>query len=312
MVLAGGTGTAWHICKTIKEYYRSIYLIVCDTNPKHLVHSSVFANEFITIPPISSSGYENFMLNLFTEHHITILVPLIDYDLKLFSRDNKKLVAENIFSTAPLNSTFDTLANKINMKEYLKSIDIATPEIFKADSIEPEKEYYIKDIVGFGSRGAYSALGSTLNLIENNKLIQELCFKPEVSADVFVYKKRIFVLCRERIEVKAGVCTKARIFYDDVIRKIIEKIAHNIELPIVSCIQFMKNSNNEWSLTDFNLRPGAGTAMSAAVGFQCVRAALAIWLNNDEDVDSLLKYPIGTVYVIRTYQEIITNENNSI
>jgi hypothetical protein len=306
MVLGGGTGTAWHICKTIKEYYKFVHLIVCDINPKHLVHSAILADDFIAVLPIADPQYEHFMYELFFQYQVNILIPIIDLDLKIFCCNNKKLIENNIFSTGPNSITFDTLSNKKNMYRYLCEIGITTPRIFDESSINPEREYYIKDIIGFGSRGAYKTFGKTFDTTSHDKIIQEICRPPEITVDVLRYNKKIFIICRERIEIKSGVSTKVRIFYDKEIYKIIEKIACVIELPTVSCIQFMKNNNDAWTLTDFNLRSGAGTAMSAIVGFQCIHAALAIWLDAHENIESLLKYPVGDKYVVRTYQEIIT------
>jgi hypothetical protein len=307
MVLAGGTGTAWHICKTIREYYKATHLIVCDINQEYLVHSSIFADEFITILPIANQNYEEYMHGLFIRHHINILIPIIDFDLRIFSCDNERLLANNVLSTAPKKYTFDTLSNKKDMNKFLSKIGIRTPDIYSMDSIDLQKEYYVKDIIGFGSRGAYKTSGKNIGAIKSEKLIQEICYQPEVSSDVFVYNDKIFSICRERIEVKSGVCTKARIFYDHGIQEIITKIANVVELPIVSCIQFMKNNAGDWSLTDFNLRPGAGTAMSAATGFQCVHAALIVWMKTHENIECMFEYPNEDKYVVRAYREIILN-----
>jgi carbamoylphosphate synthase large subunit len=310
MVLAGGTGTSYHICKTIKEYYKHVRLVICDINPKHLVHSAVFADECITVPPIGTPGYEESMYTLFREHKVSVLIPIIDLDLRIFCSDNERLLQDGILSTAPTRRTFDTLSNKKTMYDYLRGIGVETPRLYTSEMVDPAEEYYIKDSIGFGSRGAYRAAGNQLRNLEEGKLIQELLFPPEITVDVFVHKGKVFSLCRERIEIKSGVSTKARTFTDKVIQKNLERIAESIELPVVTCVQFMTNNKKEWSLTDFNLRPGAGTAMSALVGFQCVRAALALWLG--ESIESLLQYPHEQKFIVRAYQEILTNGDNSI
>jgi hypothetical protein len=192
------------------------------------------------------------------------------------------------------------------MYKFLCEIGVSTPCLFDKGFISPEKEYYVKNIIGFGSRGAYKTLGETLDFTDSEKIIQEICKPPEITVDALIHNKRIFLICRERIEIKSGVSTKVRVFYDETIYKIVEKIALSIELPVVSCIQFMKDEKNIWTLTDFNLRSGAGTAMSAIVGFQCIHAALAVWLNTGENIELLLQYPVKDKYVVRTYQEIIT------
>jgi hypothetical protein len=307
MVLAGGTGTAWHICETIRKYFDDIYLIVCDINPKHLVHSAIFADKFMKILPIADSHYETFMYQVFDKYHVDILIPLIDYDINIFSADNDKLLYRNIFSTAPRRSVFATLANKKNMHNFLNHIGIATPDIYNnIDCLDATKEYIIKESIGYGSRSIKRAKGENILQIEDGKIIQDICFSPEITVDAINNNGDIYALCRERLEVKAGVCTKARVFFDKKIIDILKTISKNIELPTVFCVQFMKDENDNWSLTDFNLRAGAGTAMSDIVKFQVVRAALSIWLKKTDNIDIYLKYQSINRYVVRTYREIIT------
>jgi hypothetical protein len=310
MVLGGGTGTSYHICKTIKKYFGFVHLIVCDINPKHLVHASVFADEFITVPPIKDINYEKSMYDLFENRNVNVLIPIIDLDLRIFCCDNEWLIKHNILSTGPKRQTFDTLSNKKVMNKYLTEIGITTPHLYSSNEVYPEKDYYIKDIIGFGSLGVYKAKGSMLKNIDETKVIQELLFRPEITVDVFTQSKKVWTLCRERIEIKSGVSTKIRAFSDENIQKTIEQIASSIELPTVSCIQFMTNEKGQWSLTDFNLRPGAGTAMSDAVGFQSLRAALTVWLNMG--IKNLLQPPNEDKYVVRAYEEFVADANNSI
>jgi hypothetical protein len=309
MVLSGGTGTSWHICKTIKEYFQYVRLVVCDINPKHLVHSAVFADDFITILPIKNPQYEESMYKLFTQYHVDVLIPIIDYDLRIFCSDNKRLIDMHILSTGPKQSTFDTLSDKRKMNGYLKKIGVSTPKIFSPGELIEDMEYYVKDAIGFGSNGAYCAKGNTIKNIDEIKIIQEKLYNPEVTVDACIHKNKVFTLCRERLEIKSGVSTKVRTFRDETIQKTIEKIALSIELPVITCIQFMTDDQHNWSLTDFNLRAGAGTAMSAKVGFQSLRAAIAIWLN--ENIESLLQYPAHDMFVTRAYQEIVSGAVDS-
>ncbi|MFQ8841402.1 MAG: hypothetical protein ACLR8P_11275 [Clostridium fessum] len=115
MVLSGGTATAWSICEAVRSVASSkVKLIVCDTNPEYLVHTSILADAFFTVPPIKSEGYYEYMLQLMKELKVNILIPLIDLDLQLFPRDNPILVKMGIFSTAPVSHTFQALSDKKN------------------------------------------------------------------------------------------------------------------------------------------------------------------------------------------------------
>lgn len=306
LLMAGGTATAWHIAKIFKEYYSEVKLYICDINPPYKVHTSILADKYIVVPPIKSENYYNFMLGLLDFEKIDIIIPLIDYDIELFYRDNKDLLCRNIYSSAPPKRTVDLLSNKRNMSIFLNKVGVDTPKCIEPEYLQSHLEYFVKDIVGFGSRNAFKDLGCNLKNISDRQIIQELCFNPEITVDVLCIDKKVYTICREREEVKAGVCTKARIFYDGEIQKIVERVSDNIELPSISCVQFMKNKENKWVLTDFNLRPGGGTALSAAVGFQAVRVAIGNWLDEKQDVDDLLVCKKQDNFVVRAYEEIIT------
>ena len=73
-------------------------------------------------------------------------------------------------------------------------------------------------------------------------------------------------VCRERLEVKAGVCTKARVFTDPQIGDLAERLGAGLGLEGAFCFQVMRDAARGWVVTDVNARHGAGSRMSAAVG----------------------------------------------
>ncbi len=309
MILSGGTSTAWHIASVLRKYYSDkMHLIICDINPEYLVHSSVLADTYIQVPPIKAENYYSDMLRYFELHQVDILIPLIDDDITLFASDNIDLQRLDIYSTAPKEKTINALSNKKNLANTLEKIDVTTPKCIKSlNDIEREKKYFKKDVIGCGSKGAEKIKGKDVLEKENweNIVVQEICTPPEITVDVIQNQGEIYIACRERIETKLGVSTKCRVFYDADIHEIIKKIASALELPTIFCVQFMKDSDNNWSLTDFNLRSGGGTAISAATGFEAVRYAAALWLEETAD-NAWLTLPENDSYVVRTYSEVVT------
>ncbi|MPM56462.1 hypothetical protein SDC9_103267 [bioreactor metagenome] len=306
LILAGGTATAWHLVNEIEKYYKNcIEVYICDTNPKHLIPSSKKAKKFIQVPPIYSELYYDFMIDTLKENKIDIIIPLIDFDLSIFSNDNKDLQNINVKSSAPSKTVAKLLSNKYNMSKYLEGIDVKTPKLYSIDDIEMDKEYILKPKVGFGSRGVIKCRGGEVKLHYNEDyIIQELCKPKEITVEVFNNESTIQTICRERLEVKSGVCTKARIFEDIQLKSIVEKILINIEFPTASCIQFMLNENNQWCVIDINLRLGAGTALSSKVGWQLARASLAQWTERFSSSDEYFKEIKEDKYVVRVYEEV--------
>jgi len=117
-------------------------------------------------------------------------------------------------------------------------------------------ELYSKTAKGFGTK--------TLKLSDvkqeisdynsGNYLIQSECEKPEITIDVCYDRNRNYFsyVCRERIETKSGVCTKAKLFYDKKLEGIAFTLADKLKLSAF-CFQVMKYKG-EWAVTDINPR----------------------------------------------------------
>lgn len=309
MLLSGGTATAWHIAKVLNDCFRrEVQLVVCDINPAYLIHTSVFADRFLQVPPICDTNYRAVMMEHIKREKIDLLVPLIDEDIEIFSGDNSELKTIGVRSTAPSKETFDGLGNKENLSLSLRGIKVKAPKIFRyGDLLDPAGTYFMKEAVGCGSRGSGPISGTdALEMLKDSgKVIQEFCYRPEITVDVVKDGTKIYTLCRERVETKLGVSTKCRVFHDTEIQGIMERIAEKYDLPVISCVQFMKDHSGQWTLSDFNLRSGGATAVSAAVGFEAVRYAAAKWLELPTNTE-WLKYPEEDRYVVRAYTEIVT------
>lgn len=309
MILAGGTATAWHIAEVLQKYYRDeICLTICDINERYLVHSSIFADNYLRVPPIKSANYYETMLRKISEYQIDILIPLIDEDISLFSCDNPDLLSLRVHSTAARQTTFQALSNKRNLVRTLAEIGVETPQtIFDLRDLEPTSTYFVKNAIGCGSRGAARLSGAEIQKLRggNDQIIQEICTGPEITVDAVMNGNAVHTVCRERIETKLGVSTKCRVYCDKGIQSIIQNIADNIALPDIFCLQFMKNADGNWTLIDFNLRSGGGTAISAAVGFEAVRFAAAGWLHKERD-PAWISQLDRERFVVRTYSEIVT------
>jgi hypothetical protein len=137
-------------------------------------------------------------------------------------------------------------------------------------------------------------------------LVEEFCHGPEITIEIFNTKGLFSTICRERIETKGGVCTKARIFFDSNLQTLAKRICAVISLPPAICVQVMKNSNNTWVVTDVNPRLGAGTSMSSAYGWSLGSALFAYLLNRDPR--QWFTEQKKERYIVRTYQDIVMHK----
>ena len=142
--------------------------------------------------------------------------------------------------------------------------------------------------------------------LSSHWLVQEVCRPPELTVEVYNSEGTLCSLCRERLEVKSGVCTKARVFRDAELTRLAENLARNLQLPVAFCFQVMKNSAGKWVITDVNPRLGAGTALSSVCGWSLAAAALVNWGELLEDPLVYLGDFAGDRFGVRAFRELRT------
>ncbi|MCR5209299.1 MAG: ATP-grasp domain-containing protein [Lachnospiraceae bacterium] len=315
LITAGGTGSAWQIAETIKKYYSdSFELFITDTNEKWLVASAALADHFFTVPPVKSRGYAAYMYDLIEKNGIDIIIPLIPWEQRFFAPDNKHFAALGIVSTAPLTVTEELLNDKNSLYGFCVSNKIPTVRIVDIKDVSRDKTYFIKSSCGFGSMGAGRVSGSDILKMDKKEIasivIQEDCTGKgtrkgaveEVTAECFYDGRKCHVAVRERLEAKSGVCTKAGFRNEPEIEETINKICEMVEMPKVFNIQFIRKGK-KWLVMDVNLRLAAGTGLSAAAGFDVVRALLAD-LSGKKVNPKWLKIDPSVETVLRVYREV--------
>ncbi len=304
LVTAGGTATAWHISNIAKEYFKDdIEIQVCDTNDSYLVPAIVSASKVHKVPPVVSDDYTGHISRLIKEEHIDHIVPLIPQEAYLFAKDSDFVKQTGITSSAASLDTTKKLADKLYMYKTLTSIGIPTPRVYNLDEIDPNELYLRKPRLGFGSLGVSVIKGA--ESIPDDCIYQEYCKSDdydEITVEVSnLDELRIF--SRRRIATKAGVCVKAEPVDNSIFYPFIKKLVKNVECPTAFNVQFLRHKG-EWLMFDCNLRLGAGTGLSTAIGFQLTRAFLADIAGIKPD-ESWFEVNNKAKAVLRVYQEIV-------
>lgn len=310
MVGAVGTGTAFGIITRLRMIWGdSIQLIGTDINPEHLVTSSIFLDEFYQVSKSETSGYAKEISKLIIEKEIDTYIPILNAEIVI--------AGDLSASSSHPNSTFwssDKYAkctNKRFANDLLKESGIPIPyTLTEVGDISRYDEWFIKPINGYGSYATRRISSSELNVLGNdlisNMLIQEICDQPEVTVDSFYDYRNHFgrAYCRERIEVKSGVCTKARLFSNTVLSDIANKIGRTIQQIGAITFQVMKRGDS-WVVTDLNLRTGAGTSMTCSAGFDVINATYAARKNLDYE-EYIPELPIGgSIVITRQYTDFV-------
>lgn len=198
------------------------------------------------------------------------------------------------------------------MNQFLKSNNFYIPNSYDIKNIKDNNIYFIKHENGFGSINTQRILGKDIRNISdiNNYLIEEECHAPEYTVECFYYKNHLKTLTRERLDSKAGVCSKARIFYSPYFQQIIKNLVKNFNAPLYFNLQFMKNNTSQYVITDVNLRLAGGINMNNTIGWSIPLAISKIILGkNDKEILDCFPTINNEFFVIRTYQDILTKIN---
>jgi hypothetical protein len=195
----------------------------------------------------------------------------------------------------------------MRLSEWAESNNVRVPATQHLSDLDDLSECFVKPRMGFGSRGAKKMTVLEARELENpdELVFQELCDGPEVTVEIYSGLHHIDSICRERIEVKSGVCTKARVYKDDELHAIAASLCKQNDWPVASCLQFMRGKNGNWLLTDVNLRIGAGSSMCSAVGWNLAAASLVSWLEDQRNPSCFLNFDGVSRYVCRVYKDLI-------
>ena len=309
LLLTCGTNACSLIAKTFKEEFPlDIYIVGTDVNKKWEVSSAPFLDAFYQCPYSSENNYYDFILDICQKERIDIILPSFDKDQELFYSDNADLKDLGVTSLGVSASVLSFYKDKRTTNQYLKSLQIPVPNEYSIDEIHLNDSYFVKPIDGVGSKNAKQVLGKELLSYDcQSFMIQEVCYGPEVTLECFNLNGKLYSVARQRIETKSGVCTKAYVYQDACLESMARRFAESINLPFLFNLQFMKNQEGEYVVTDVNLRSAGGMGLSCAAGWNPVVAIAKLILDYPEDsILQTVAKPIESQYVVRSYVETVT------
>lgn len=310
LVLACGLNSAYHMIKILKNTYSKEFRVIgSDINEPYLIPSINLVDKFYKVSPSKNERFYKEIISIIDKENIDILIPIFDLDQKLFYGDNPDLLNRKIISTAPIKKTFEYYGDKEKLSNFLSEKGLLTPKIYSTEKIIAENEYFLKPKDGVGSVDAKKVTGKEILCHEkiSNYIIQEICSPPELTVEAFFFRNRISTVTRERLETKAGVCTKTCIYHNQELENIVKKFTEIITVPTIFNLQFMKNQKNKFVIIDVNLRLAGGIGLSYKAGWDEISALSDIWLNkNETKIFSHLKLDSKKQWITRVYEEIIT------
>ncbi len=264
LITTAGSGAGYYLVRCAKALGVKT-VMAGDTNPAHLVAASALADRFFRLPPAKDPQFKDHMIDLLRKHSVDFWIPILDEEIieaAHISLSNHKL--STVVHTQNIEAS-GLCFDKLKMASWLEQNGFATPLTLPILNAKWQSAgWFVKPRFGRGSHGT-GILNNKKDFEAAKKaspesLVQEIARLPELTVDVYVpvTGSGVRAMCRERIEVKSGVCTKARVHYDAGLEKTAHRLAEGLKLAGGFCFQVLSSKSGQWVITDIN--PGRAQA----------------------------------------------------
>lgn len=301
--LISGLGGALfpYLHNQLKKFYDNYY-IDSDEALKHIYKDLTI----FKAPLAKSDEYEEFVSHLIEKYNINIYIPLIDEELLKASRLEKK--HKGLTVLAPTYQFSQMCLNKFDLMNKLwdQNISKIKTRLGSQSVYELSPAYFIKPVVGRGSRGAKKItnkrlLDLYLELSDRELdewLIQECCDGVEYTVGALVNKKnKVLSIGSRRIINKRGVTISAVNETNDKINKVVHEIVDTFEPRGPFNVQLFITNENEIKVFEINPRFSTTSIMSYEGGINEVK----LYMDNYNSSSFDVQYPNEGIFLKRTW-----------
>lgn len=310
---SAGSATGLGALRSLARWSPRPRLLACDTNPAHLVAASD-AFDFLQIEPANSDGFAETLGETLAGRGFTAFYPIHDIEVAVATDQRATFQDANLTVLAASAEAVRIVRDKLHMAQVFKAAGVPGPATARLDEATWDgTPLHYKPRSGVGSHGvgmihdAVDFASAQMREDADQFIAQPFIEGQEITIDAFCPAPGDVraIACRERVEVKAGVSTKARIFADKTLHDLTAAVSQTLGLTGSFCHQVRGTAQVGWQVIDVNPRIGGGTAMSVAAGLDFPSAHAAHFLGLDPS-PYLGTLPDTDVFVTRSYQEHVT------
>ena len=317
-IAVGSAGSATGYC-AVNSLRRSFgplgyRIIACDINPAHMVAASSISDDFIKLPHAGSPEFASSASQLLAERNIVAYYPLHDEEIRASASMRHVFQLRGVSLCAPEYEAVIRATDKAIMSETLRSVGITVPQTWLLSEEVADLPFPImlKPRFGVGSHGvlkiedpqSLQVAFEARRTLKEDYILQEWLDQPEVTVDAFLSSDGadVFSLCRERVEIKAGISTKSRLFQGSSFDMLSRRVGSALAISGSFCFQFRHRvGDGVPAIIDVNPRIGGATAMSVAIGMDFPSAHVAMHLGLDRS--RFFVRPDGEFFVTRSFRE---------
>lgn len=239
--------------------------------------ASFIADEKISVPRVDAPDYIPRLHALCEEHHIDLLISLIDSDLTLLSQHKEDFAKKGVRVLVCDEATNTICFNKLNSYQFFTQNGINTPLVLSEEEIDQLTEIDLPVMTKpwDGSCSIGVNICHTLDELnfyrKNTKhvMVQRLIQGDEFTCDAYVdFSGKVrCVVPRKRLETRAGEVSKGLTVNDkDIIEAVtdcVNKLPHAIGCMTVQCF---KEPNGHITFIEINPRFGGGHPLTIKAG----------------------------------------------
>lgn len=312
VITAAGTVTAYGLARSLRDRWGSdVTLVGADTGPPELVPAEPLLDDCRRVPASDDPDFPAALDAVLRDHAPVLYVPLIDSEIAAAAaRAEAGTLPDGVTLPWPGARAARLCADKLALAEELLAAGLpAAPAARAAEADWSPEGVVVKPRDGFGGRGVRAftdrhELERARDTFTDDELAQPLLAPPEITVDAVALRDgRVRAVARERLAVRGGVATKARVFEDAELAALAARLAEVLGLRGAFCFQVMHDGDGRRLITDLNARPGGGTRMTVAAGVDVLCAPFAdLWELPVSDLMSPLQ---DDRIVVRHFEETV-------
>jgi len=277
-ILFTSSGRRVALIRKFKEVYEARGLTgkIITADIKNTAPTAFLSDGHIIVPRVTDDNYLERILQICEQQRIHLLIPLIDTELLLLSKNKNRF--EEIGVKIPISGErlVELASDKTLTHRFFTEHSIPTPKVFSDEEIENQAYQFpllIKPLDGSASRGVTKIMNEKeLRFFKDyipNAIVQEYITGEEYTVDVMVdFEGNVkTVVPRLRIETRAGEVSKGVTKKDPVIIEAVLKVMRALP-EAVGCItlQCFKKDDGEVAFIEINPRFGGGIPLSIEAG----------------------------------------------
>ncbi|MEK7665116.1 MAG: ATP-grasp domain-containing protein [Patescibacteria group bacterium] len=269
LIAPGGSGMAISAIKALKQD-KNIRIVSIDSDK--LSPGLYLSHKGYIVPAFEDNKFIPAIEKIIKKEKINLIIPALDTillrfsELKLFFKEKGAdvLVSEQ--------ETIKITRDKWKTYNKLKDIIPFPKSFIEKDKTDAMFPLFIKPREGSGSQNVYKVdskedMDFYYKKIKN-PIIQEYLSGKEHTVDCLADNKNklVLIICRERIETKAGISTKGKIVKNKKIEDMAVKISESLKFYGPFFFQTKEDRNRNPKLTEINARISGTMSLSSFAG----------------------------------------------